>query len=416
MTMRDVALVLPDRAAERLAEQLERNGYRVVTRAASAADLAALLGDGTFEIVVAGASAEQLTAGLLSACDGAGIRLVALAADPIERARVSQLGLREVVDAAAPWEELAAVLERAPVLGTGSNRQAEDVPARRGTVVAVWGPTGAPGRTTVAASLAAELAAEGHSVALADADTHSGSLAPVLGLLDEAPGFAAACRLAGNDALTLAELERVGQRYSSPHGSFWVLTGIGRPHRWPELSADRVQTVVETCRDWVDCLVVDTGFSLESDEEISSDLFAPRRNAATISALRNADRVVAVGAADPVGLSRFLRSYVDLLDVVDAERVTVVMNKVRSSAIGLNPSAQVERTLQRFGGIEDAVLVPHDQQVLDAALLGGKTLRDSAAKSPTRLALAALATERVLPRPPEPSGSPRRRLFSRRAG
>jgi MinD-like ATPase involved in chromosome partitioning or flagellar assembly len=249
----------------------------------------------------------------------------------------------------------------------------------------------------VAIAIAAELAAEGYSVALADADTHSGSVAPALGLLDEAPGFAAACRLAATGSLSVEELERVGERFRSPHGSFWVLTGLGRPHRWPELSGDRVVATIDVCRYWVDFTVLDTGFSLENDEEISSDLFAPRRNAATIAALREADRVVAVGSGDPVGLSRFLRAHVDLLEIVDAERVTTVVNKVRGSAIGLNPSGQVEQTLQRFGGITRPVLVPHDQQALDAAVLSGRTLRDVAGKSPARLALSRLVAAHLLP-------------------
>lgn len=283
----------------------------------------------------------------------------------------------------------------------------------RGQVIAVWGPAGAPGRTTLAISIAAELAAEGYSVALADADTHSGSVAPALGLLDEAPGFAAACRLAGTDSLTIPELERVGQRYLSAHGSFWVLTGIGRPSRWPELSAERVVTAVGACRGWVDFTVLDTGSSLENDEEISSDLFSPRRNAATISALREADLVIAVGSADPVGLSRFLRAHVDLVEVVDAERVTVVMNKIRASAIGMNPSGQVEQTLQRFGGIMSPVLIPHDQPALDAAVLSGKTLRDVAGKSPARLAVSRLVSTRILPeRPDAPTGRRKRSRFA----
>lgn len=261
----------------------------------------------------------------------------------------------------------------------------------------MWGPAGAPGRTTIAIGIAAELAAEGLSVALADADTHSGSVAPALGLLDEAPGFAAACRLAATDSLTTEELERVAERFRSPHGNFWVLTGLGRPHRWPELSAERVVATIEACRQWVDVTVLDTGFSLENDEEISSDLFAPRRNAATISALREADHVVAVGSGDPVGLSRFLRAHVDLLEIVDAERVTTVINKVRGSAIGLNPGAQVEQTLRRFGGITSPVLVPHDQAALDAAVLSGRTLRDVAAKSSARAAVGALVASRLLP-------------------
>jgi hypothetical protein len=133
-----------------------------------------------------------------------------------------------------------------------------------------------------------------------------------------------------------------------------VLTGIGRPSRWPELSATRVAATVELCRSWVEFTVIDTGFNLEHDEEISTDLFAPRRNAASITALREADRVVAVGSADPVGLSRFLRAHVDLVETVAEGRVIVAMNKVRASAIGLNPIGQVTQTLSRFGGIESA--------------------------------------------------------------
>lgn len=424
--MPEIAVCLGPDLEHRLTAELERHGYRVVLRAAGSAELEAALATTTAQLAVSGAGPDVLTAGLLAACDDAGVRLVAVASGDVERRNARDLGLHEVIDASADWAELEAALTagiRTATTGeTGEARGrdrgtlgrsgrpasgSDEVPggsdrirssgARRGTVIAVWGPAGAPGRTTIAIAIAAELAAEGLSVALADADTHSGSVAPALGLLDEAPGFAAACRLAGTDSLTTEELERVAERFRSPHGNFWVLTGLGRPRRWPELSAERVVATIEACRDWVDVTVLDTGFSLENDEEISSDLFAPRRNAATISALREADHVVAVGSGDPVGLSRFLRAHVDLLELVDAERVTTVVNKIRGSAIGLNPATQVEQTLRRFGGITSPVLVPHDQAALDAAVLSGKTLRDVAAKSAARVAISRLVSSRLLP-------------------
>jgi MinD-like ATPase involved in chromosome partitioning or flagellar assembly len=316
------------------------------------------------------------------------------------------LGLHEVVLADAGWEAVETALRGDDI------HTAPPSADREGKVIAVWGPAGSPGRTTIAVNVAAELAAGGHTVALADVDTHSGSVAPTLGLLDEAPGFAAACRLAGADSLDLQQLERIGQRYLSSHGSFWVLTGIGRPSRWPELSATRVVSALRECRNWVDFTVVDTGFSLENDEEISSDLHAPRRNAATIAALREADHVIAVGAADPVGLSRFLRAHVDLGETVVTERVTVVMNKVRPGAIGPSPAAQVTGSLERFGGISDPVMVPFDQVALDAAILSGKTLFDTAAKSPARVAIGELVTARILP---APVVAPRRSWWGRPA-
>jgi ATPases involved in chromosome partitioning len=414
--MPGIAVALPPELEGRIVAELRGHGYRVVLSAASADELVAGMTTAGFELAIADADPHYLTAGLLAACDAAGIRLVAVAGSGASRRNAADLGLREVADAGAGWPDIEALLLAGSPIGGAPDADPVDPVSdsdagTRGQVIAVWGPAGAPGRTTLAISIASELAAEGFSVVLADADTHSGSVAPALGLLDEAPGFAAACRLAATDSLTALELERVGQRYLSPHGSFWVLTGIGRPSRWPELSAERVVTVVAACRSWVDFTVLDTGFSLENDEEISSDLFAPRRNAATISALREADRVIAVGSADPVGLSRFLRAHVDLVDLVEVERVTVVMNKIRASAIGLNPSGQVEQTLQRFGGITGPVLIPHDQASLDAAILGGKTLRDVAGKSPARLAMSRLVSTRILPRKPDaPTGRAQRRL------
>ncbi len=268
----------------------------------------------------------------------------------------------------------------------------EPIPSR---VITVWGPTGAPGRTVTATALAAELALRGRRVALVDADTYGGTIAPALGLLDESPGFAAACRLAGSRALSADELTRVSQPLSAESGvpadRLRVLTGIGRPSRWPELSSERVTATLEACREWCDVVVVDAGFNLESDEELSSDIFAPRRNAATIAALRAADRVVAVGAADPLGLARFLRTYPDLVEAVDDIPVQVVITRVRSSILGLDPAGQVRHTLDRFAGIRDAVLVDDDPVAADAALLRALPVPLAAPKSALRTGVARLA-------------------------
>lgn len=282
-------------------------------------------------------------------------------------------------------------------------------------VIAVWGPTGAPGRTTFAIAIAAELALRGQRVALVDADTYGGTIAPALGLLDEAPGFAAACRLAGAGSLSSTELDRVSQPLSAETGiaadRLRVLTGIGRPHRWPELSAERVTAALEACRGWRDVVVVDTGFNLEADEELSSDLFAPRRNAATVAALRAADDVVAIGTADPLGLARFLRTYDDLCEVAEPARVHVVINRVRSSVLGLDPGGQVRHTLDRFAGIREAVLIDDDPTGTDAALLRAQPLPIAAPRSPMRSSVAHLA-DALGYRTPAAAG--RRSPFSRR--
>ncbi len=347
------------------------------------------------------ADQQYLSARLVEACDASAVRLIVVAQHPEQLRFARSLGIADArfgpVDwqtssrgcgAAAPPSAAADVESvrrtRVPTRGRGAAR-----------VIAVWGPAGAPGRTSLAIAIAAELADAGASVALGDADTHAASIDPALGLLDEAPGFAAACRLAGSGALTIAEFERIAEWSRSGHSGFWVLTGLGRPSRWPELTAERVTGAIAAAREWVDVLVLDTASSLEQDEELSSDLVSPRRNAATMSALRAADHVIAVGAADPIGLARYLRAHAELIETATPDRVTTVVNKVRSSAIGLNPSAQIAQTLARFGGITDPVLVPWDPAAFDAALLGGKPLLDAAPRSAARLAIRKLVRDRI---------------------
>jgi len=178
------------------------------------------------------------------------------------------------------------------------------------------------------------------------------------------------------------------------------------------LSQERVSATIALCRTWVEYTVLDMSHSLESDEEIASDLFSPRRNAATIAAVRDADHIVAVGCADPVGLARFLHAHVELLDSISVPNVTVAINRVRASAIGLAPNAQVTRTLSRFAGIEDPVLIPSDIPAVDGAVLSGRTLIDSAPRSAARVALRELVVSRLQSADPHPARSRR----SRKAG
>ena len=388
MTVR-IALAVPSPHDERLAFEARRHGHDVVVTAVDADDLESALVPALPEVAIVWADERYLGYGLLAECDARGVRVVAAVSNDVERRYATGIGLYDLVDAEAGWDAIATLLP-------GADAPAP-APHTRGTVIAVWGPAGSPGRTTLAIAIAAEIAAAGFTVALADVDTHSASVAPALGLMDEAPGFAAACRLAGADSLDRAELERIGQRHDAGDSSFWVLTGIGQPSRWPELSADRVLATIDECRRWVDYVVLDTASNLESDEEISSDMFAPRRNAATVTALREADHIVAVASADPVGLARFLRAHGDLADVAVTLEITVVANKVRASAIGLGPAAQVTQTLSRFGGIDDPVLVPWDQQAMDAAVLSARTLAEVAPKSAARLAIRRLVADRLLP-------------------
>ncbi len=428
--MTDVIVALPLADEQLLIAEAARHGHRVVARCASAEEVIAQFSAAPDrpELLIVASAAPYLTEELVSVCDNTGVRVIVVAASESERRYAASLGVIDAIDAPFEWPVLrsARLIGAPPVAAVEEDTQVRFVrptlspapittqplttqplttqplttppvtrptPPRRGTIIAVWGPPGAPGRTSLAIALAAELSATGAAVALADADTHAAAVAPALGLLDEAPGFAAACRLVSGGALDSRQFERIAQGTRTGSGELRVLTGIGRPSRWPELTAERIAGVLSAARDWVDATVVDVAASFEQDEELMSDLHAPRRNAATIEVLRSADRVIAVGAADPVGLARFLRAHAELIEVVDPNRVTTVINKVRSGAIGLDAAAQVRQTLARFGGITDPVLVPWDLSAFDAALLSGRPLPDAAPRSAARVAIRELASQ-----------------------
>ncbi|WP_454852890.1 hypothetical protein [Promicromonospora soli] len=341
---------------------------------------------------------------------GAGLRVVAIEDPATPAARLAGLGC-DVVVAGGDTEDLVAAVRGDAPEAAEPTAPAPDLGGRSGTIIAVWGPAGSPGRTTTAIELAAALAGIGataqrrsgllrrprpvprphaDTVLLADADTYASSVTSRLGLLDDAPGLAAAARAAGQGVLDVVTLAR-----HSPVvlPAVRVLTGITRASRWPELPATSLDMVFQRCRELASWTVVDCGPVLEADELLMYDTRAPQRNGATLSALQAADVVVVVGGADPVGLQRLVRGMEDLRDAavpVPAARL-VVVNRVRDAAVGRRAESQVRDALARYAGVDDVHLVPDDPAGLDTALLAGRVLAECAPGSPARAAFVGLA-------------------------
>jgi MinD-like ATPase involved in chromosome partitioning or flagellar assembly len=260
--------------------------------------------------------------------------------------------------------------------------------ARPGRVVAVWGPAGAPGRTTVAAGLAAEVARRGRRTVLVDADPYGGTVAQHLGILDEVSGLLSAARLAaaGRLADRFASVQRgLDERLS-------VVTGLPRADRYVEVRGGTVELLLDLARAEGE-VVVDTGFSLE--EEAVPDYGRPGRNRMTLAALRSADLVVVVGAADPVGLSRLARALMELREGVGARPLHVVVNRMRPTlGWGEREIAGMVEGFARPAGIH---FLPDDRATADRALVAGRALAE-VGDSPLGRAVAALA-DAVVPVP-----------------
>lgn len=402
-------------------ERLDRRGAGTVLhrRCVDLPDLLAAARTGLSPVAVVAAGLPGLDVDAVAALRGSGVQVVAVVDEGDDRADVEERlrrlgvlrtlgsdleGLEEAVRAAAQGPVAEDPGDPALVEGADAALATETA----GRLVAVWGPAGAPGRTTVAVSVAAELADRGLTTLLVDADPYGGAVAQHLGVLDEVSGLLAAARTANAgrlDAPALAQLCR------SVGDGMRVLTGLPRADRWVEVRPAAFDELLLQARHLVDRVVVDLGFSLEED----GDPFAaaPRRNGMTLDVLEQADELVVVGSADPVGLARLARGLVDVGERCAGLPTVVVVNRARPS-LGW-AEQDVRGMVEGFHRHARVRFVPEDRQTADRALMAGRSVVELG-DSPLRRGVAAVVdslagttTRGSVPR----SG---RALRSRRAG
>ena len=333
------------------------------------------------------------------------IAVTAAAADDVDvREQAHRLSIRAVVSV-HDLTTLPGVVVTVEDIADTRARETDEVPSpgapatddAAGRLVVVWGPAGAPGRTTVATNLAAEVARRGAAAVLVDLDPYGGAVAQQLGMLDEVSGLLSASRLAGSDQLE----DRFATVCRGVGDHLLVVTGLPRADRWREVRGAHVDRLLATARGWGH-VVVDTGFSLE--EDAASDFGGrPGRNALTLSALDAADDVVVVGAADPVGLARLARGLVELRERGNSAPVRVVVNRMRSS-IGFSEK-DIASMVEGFSRVAGLHFLPEDRGGVDKALVTGRALVEGG-DSPLVHSLSALADALL---PSTVLGNPRRR-------
>lgn len=339
----------------------------VLRRCMDVADLLGAAGTGQAQVAVVALAAPGFDARAVSHLQDAGVHAVGVAADPasdevLERA--VRIGVSTLV---APHDvaELSRMVRDLPDAhpsGPSSPAPAAGAgPVTGARIRAVWGPAGAPGRSTVAAAVACALS-RGRHVTLVDADPWAPSLAQQLGLLDDTSGLLAAVRSVGSGRLPDQWPQCV--RRITP--TWDVVTGLPRPERWNEVRSDAVAAVLTAARGHGD-VVVDTGPVLEENPD-----GRPGRNVLTLESLRVADDVLVVGAPDPVGLTRLVHGVARLWEMGLGSRVHVVVNRMRPG-VGFSRPQIVEMLGHHVGGAPVHFL-PEDRGTADRALLAGRSV------------------------------------------
>ena len=177
-----------------------RSGVVVLRRCVDIEDLLAASSAGQADAAVVALDSPGLDQAAMDLLRRHQVRVVAVSgpgSPEAARTRAARIG----VDALTPPDDPAAIadLVESGDLPTAVPADEDDGPAPEGVgrIIAVWGPAGAPGRTTVATAVAAELGRRGAHTTLVDADPYGGAVSQHLGVLDEVSGLLSAARLTG---------------------------------------------------------------------------------------------------------------------------------------------------------------------------------------------------------------------------
>lgn len=373
---------------------------QIVRRCVDLVDLLAVAALGSARCVLVDARLPGLDRSAVAVLAEHGVSIVGITADHVGEEQLRGLGIRTVARHDDGYSTILTAigiaLDGSAAADAGESSSITDVQpggSRGGRVIAVWGAHGAPGRSTVAMSIADECAARGLATLLIDADTYGGSIGQMLGILDEAPGIVAATRLANEGRLDAGGLRECTRLVSS---GLMVLTGIAKPQRWTELKPEAFIDVLDVARRIAAVIVVDLASCVEQDEELFFDTMAPRRNGLTITTLALADQVLMVASADPVGLQRAVRLMLAMPDELPGVHAEVVVNRLRKAALpGGSKRDQVVQTFTRHLGRAPIAVIASDRPACDKGLAAGRTLREVAAGSSARTGLRDLARRLV---------------------
>ncbi len=395
-----------------------RPGIVVLKRCVDVNDLLATASAGQADVAILALDAHGLDLAAVDHLRRHRVRPIGVTGDPDSEdasARAARVGVTSLVaegEIASLADVVLAVDLPADVGPEELDLAATELPETSGSletgrVVVVWGPGGAPGRTTIALGLAAELARRGASTLVVDADPYGGSVSQHLGIMDEVSGLLSAARLSSSGGLE----DGVASTQLRVADQLHVITGLPRADRFVEIRPGSIEHILAVGSS-TSHVIVDTGFSLEDapGAEFGS---LPGRNSMTLGALAAADEIIVVGSADPVGLSRLARGLVDLKETTRGAPVRVVINRMRPS-LGWS-EADISGMVEGFSRVLGLHFLPEDRAAVDRALIAGRTLVE-AGESALLRAIEELASQVVpglTPAVASGGGSLRRRTLGR---
>ncbi|MBV7364095.1 hypothetical protein KRX54_06640 [Actinomycetaceae bacterium TAE3-ERU4] len=240
----------------------------------------------------------------------------------------------------------------------------------RGGIILVRGTAGAPGRSSVALNLAAEITRLAGECLVVDADLSAPSLSFMTGAMTQWAGLSVACTLASRKRLDINTFDDLV--HDLGNGTY-LLSGLTAADRWREIRPSEFEAVLATARKRYKWVVVDVAaweIELENqfiEEQSKSDI--------QLAAFGICDYCVTVGIANPVGIVRL----VQLLREASEKKEIVVLNRVSEVGSGSVKNEDFAALLSENVNEENLFLLP-ESTVAAEALMRGISFRDCSFK------------------------------------
>jgi energy-coupling factor transporter ATP-binding protein EcfA2 len=270
-------------------------------------------------------------------------------------------------------------------------------PASAGQIIAVWGPAGSPGRSTLALCLAATLARRDERVMVVDGDSYAPSLSPMLGLHETQSGVQSLSRQARLETVEAKSLEACAVHYPLGGQSLSVVTGLNSPAHYVDCGSLAWSLVLNTLRAAGHTVVVDLAAPLL--QLPGETIGGPMRNALTLTTLEVADRVLAVANPTPLSILRLSRDWRRLSELADVTSLDVCLNNAPA-----NDQRSIDESLHalwQFTGHDETTVFPRDRLWAAASADVSALLLSPEGKNPLMTSVGRYVTSRmgVPPRP-----------------
>jgi len=347
-------------AEARLAGELSfRDDVELVLRCMDRVELLGALWGGTLHAVVCVGAPVWLDKQCGEEAARRGIRVIGVVEEAHQADRLAGLGA-DLIPAQASCDEIVDRCgpEWGPPVPIASSQPSKPM----GRLVAVWGPKGAPGRTSIAIEVASLLAGNQPETLLIDADPYGGDVLQLLGVVEELPTIVWAARMAAKEELDAAHLA-LDLRRAGRDGPVFI-PGLPRAELWAEISEFAWAQLLTVAKASFRFTVCDVGFCLEPEWTPYGEP-GQGRNRIARSTVEEADQVIAVCRANPVGIKNFLWALDELRALTDVNDVLIVANRAGSD------HAEVAEVLRRHIGKRPIAYVPEASHVFGKAIASG---------------------------------------------